>query len=309
MLDADHVAHQLARSQHGAFGRAQLLARGVGSGAVDRRVRTGRWIRLASGVYVLPSHAGTWERQLWIAHLAHPASVLGLGTAAVLHRFEAFQRGKVELIVPPSAGARSSVARLHRFSGTRTTTWRGLPVTTVTQTVVDLCSTIWGSKLEGALDRLLLERRVTIEELEERANAYAGTRRRGLPLYVAMVRERSGAAWRPSESRLEDELRTMLGLVSDAPEIIFQPSLPWRPNTKERLDALLPQHGILVEADGRAWHARLDDFDRDRWRDNEAIAHGLRPLRFTWVHLTQRRVASARLVEDAMQSSRARPAA
>ena len=30
----------------------------------------------------------------------------------------------------------------------------------------------------------------------------------------------------------------------------------------------------------------MTDFDRDRWRDNEAIAAGWRVLRFTWVHLT-----------------------
>ena len=29
----------------------------------------------------------------------------------------------------------------------------------------------------------------------------------------------------------------------------------------------------------------MQDFDKDRWRDNEAVAHGYRVLHFTWVHL------------------------
>ncbi|MGH9244633.1 MAG: hypothetical protein ACRD29_10020 [Acidimicrobiales bacterium] len=32
----------------------------------------------------------------------------------------------------------------------------------------------------------------------------------------------------------------------------------------------------------------MDAFDADRWRDNQAAAHGYRLLRFTWVHVTQR---------------------
>ena len=64
--------------------------------------------------------------------------------------------------------------------------------------------------------------------------------------------------------------------------------LPWRPDTRERLDALVVAPKVILEGDGRAWHARLRDFDRDRWRDNEAAAHGYLVLRFTFVHLAHR---------------------
>jgi very-short-patch-repair endonuclease len=51
------------------------------------------------------------------------------------------------------------------------------------------------------------------------------------------------------------------------------------------IDLLLPAHRLIIEADGRRWHTRVQDFDKDRWRDNEAVAHGYRVLHFTWVHL------------------------
>jgi hypothetical protein len=156
---------------------------------------------------------------------------------------------------------------------------------------------------------MLLDGRVTLAELQERVAFYEGTRRRGLPLFEAMVKERSDTAWQPSESMLEDELRAMLRLVARRPEVVWQPDLPWRPHTQERLDAFLPHYGVIVEADGRARHARVRDFDRDRWRDSEAIAHGLQPMRFTWVHLTRRRAACASLVDGALAHPRRVPAA
>lgn len=43
---------------------------------------------------------------------------------------------------------------------------------------------------------------------------------------------------------------------------------------------------MILEADGRTYHTRLGDFERDRARDNAAAASGLIVLRFTWRMLT-----------------------
>jgi very-short-patch-repair endonuclease len=45
---------------------------------------------------------------------------------------------------------------------------------------------------------------------------------------------------------------------------------------------LIPEWRAIVEADSRRWHTRVADFERDRQRDNEAVVHGYRPVRFTW---------------------------
>lgn len=306
MRPIDVLATSLARRQHGAFSRAQLVAGGIPCRPIERRITGGEWLRLASGVYALPSHPGTWMRQVWAAHLAHPGSVVGLDTAAVLHGDEGFRPGMVQLVVPPEAGIRSALARLHRFEGVRTTAVAGLPVTTVAQTMADLCAVGWSPRVEAGLDRLLLARRVTYEQLEERVRFYAGTRRRGHALFEALVQERGDAAWAPSESELEDRLRRLVRRLPGPPEVVWQPRLPWRPTTGERVDGLLPGPGVILEADGRAWHARVQDFDRDRWRDSEAVAHGLVVMRFTWVHLTQRLGACAALVRQAIDARRPR---
>lgn len=64
-----------------------------------------------------------------------------------------------------------------------------------------------------------------------------------------------------------------------------QPRFPWRPNDDERVDALIPSWRLIVEGDGRRWHTRRRDFERDRHRDQQALAHGYRVLRFGWIDL------------------------
>jgi very-short-patch-repair endonuclease len=45
---------------------------------------------------------------------------------------------------------------------------------------------------------------------------------------------------------------------------------------------------LILEGDGRRWHARVRDFEMDRWRDSVAVAHGFAVQRFTYLHLTRR---------------------
>jgi very-short-patch-repair endonuclease len=80
----------------------------------------------------------------------------------------------------------------------------------------------------------------------------------------------------------------MLRLLPGDVEVRRQTPFPWRDALPGRVDNWIPAYNAIVEADGRRWHARLRDFDRDRWRDNIAVSKGVAVLRFTWVHLTQR---------------------
>jgi very-short-patch-repair endonuclease len=48
------------------------------------------------------------------------------------------------------------------------------------------------------------------------------------------------------------------------------------------VDCLWRAEGVAVELDGRAAHARVTAFERDRERDAALSALGFRPVRFTW---------------------------
>lgn len=43
-----------------------------------------------------------------------------------------------------------------------------------------------------------------------------------------------------------------------------------------------PDWNLVIEADGRNWHARVEDFEEDRRRDNELATRGVQVLRFTY---------------------------
>ena len=45
---------------------------------------------------------------------------------------------------------------------------------------------------------------------------------------------------------------------------------------------------MVIEADGYAWHATVDAFERDRQRRNELTLRGLQTLQWTWSALRER---------------------
>jgi very-short-patch-repair endonuclease len=53
------------------------------------------------------------------------------------------------------------------------------------------------------------------------------------------------------------------------------------------VDAYIPLWRLITEADGRRWHTRQADFERDRTRDNLATSHGIGVLRFTYQMLVR----------------------
>lgn len=286
MTDADRGVEATADRQHGAFSRGQAFTLGASRRLMDRRLADGTWVRVAPSVYVLARSAGTWHRQCKAAELAAKGSAIAGPAAAALHELTGFRPGPIELVVPPDASTRHALARCHRYVGARTTTVANIAVTTVAQTLVDLTSRVLLWRLEQALDDALLTKRLAIDDLVERATFYEGTRRPGSPLLRAMVAERTNEGWTPPESSLESALWAVLLSLAGQFRMLRQAPVPWGPEGGGRVDVLLPDHGVVIEADGRRWHARVEAFDRDRWRDNEAAASGLAVLRFTFLHLT-----------------------
>jgi hypothetical protein len=179
----------------------------------------------------------------------------------------------------------SSFATLHRYAGAKLTTVEGIAVTTIAQTLFDLPTRVSPWRLERATDDALLAQRLLVADLDERLRFYADSRRPGLPRIRPLVLERLEDGWTAPESELEARLIAVLAKVPNAPPMVRQAPLPWRSTRPGRVDLLLPAQRLIIEADGRRWHTRVDDFDKDKWRDNEAVAHGYRVLHFTWVHL------------------------
>lgn len=299
----DQRVNDVAERQHGAFTRMQAYDAGASERFVARRLADGTWARPAPATFVLARSPGTWHRQVKVCELSVTGSAVAGLAAAALHELPGFRPGRPELWVPATANSRHKLATIHRYAGARHVAVAGIRVTTIPQTIADITGRVSPWILERTIDDALLEHRMTVPDLAERVEFYDGSRRPHLKLLRDLTAERGVAGYVPPDSELEALL--WAGVLAAVPaEWVRQAPAPWRDRGSCRVDAMAPANKLIIEADGRRWHARIADFDRDRWRDNLAAAHGYRVLRFTHLHLTTmveevRAVVASALTEQA----------
>ena len=120
-----------------------------------------------------------------------------------------------------------------------------------------------------------------IDDLVERRDGlgrrHAGA---GIGLLRSLVDERSVDGWAPPESELERLLHEAVASFQRLSGRRMAGAAPWA-RRMSGSTASSDRGWSILEADGRRWHARVADFDRDTWRDNRAAALGYRVLRFT----------------------------
>ena len=286
----DRAIEALARRQHGVFSRRQALLAGATPSTIGRRLASGAWIRLAPCVYALPGNPPTWRRQLKAAELSVDGAAICGRPAAALHRLTGFRPGRPEIVVPRTASARNPLAIVRRYQPGRLTVVDGIRVVSAAQALVDGSPRLSSQRLGRALDDLILDDAAELELVRDRFLAARG--RPGLGRLGELLAER-GDGYVPSESELESRLRDVL-VGAPIPPVVWQPALPWmaiepsRAREGGRVDGLIPDWRTVVEADGRRWHTRVADFERDHERDLAALRHGFVVARFTWALLTGR---------------------
>lgn len=272
----DQVAAEIATAQHGVVTRAQLLSAGCAARTVDRRVATGFLRVVHLGVYALGPVQSSAMREM--------AAVLACGRhALVSHR----SAGVLWRILHPEARpARPQVTlvganrnrpgiRIHRVAElepNERSARDGIPLTSPSRTLYDLASVLAPRALEQAAAEAIALRLVALEDLAAAAERHRG--RLGAGRLRAVVQGGGG----PSRTRSTAEER-FLALVRKAR--VGRPKL----NTAvagHEVDFFWPQHRLVVEVDGRAYHTSPRAVDRDRRRDADLATAGYRVLRITW---------------------------
>lgn len=261
---------------------------GLSEHGIAHRLEQGRWIPLSPGVYVTASSLPTWERQLSAALLSRPGSVAAGRSAARLHDFNGIRHGRPEVMGPPSTNARSKLARVIRsadFDQVATVEVAGFPATTVAETLWTVSGVIPAETLAEIMQQQVSMGRTSADRLIDVLQRVEPGRGRGLRSF-----RRAVLAIDPeSESVAANVLEALLYQLLSSPGI---PSVsrqhPMMLNEPARVDALIPAWSVVVEADGRIWHTRQADFQRDRERDNQLAARGILVVRFTYDDLTRR---------------------
>jgi hypothetical protein len=264
------------------------------------RVRRGLLVRVHRGVYAV-GHRQLRREGWWMA------AVLAAGEGAALsHRDAAALHG----ILPPGSHQRTEVTTTGRaattdrirvcpttvLDGEETTTRRGIPVTTVARTLVDLAHTVTKDRLAKALNEA--ERLHLLD-----ANA--------LERSLAKTAERHGRGYRATREALAELAET--GVVFTRSEleerflslVVTPYGLP-RPLTNASIegmefDAVWREQRVVVELDGWSSHHTRRAFQEDRERSNELTAKGYRVLRFTYADVSRRPERIAHRVARALR--------
>ncbi len=265
----------LADRQHGVVGVWQLLAMGVSRHWVKYRVAAGLLFRIHHGVYAVGRRTLTRQGH-WMAAVLSCGSdtVLSHRTAAALHGLRDTNQRKVDVTVPGDWRADRATIRIHSstLDPDDIATVDGIPVTSVARTILDLA---------GVLDEDQL-----LQVIEE-----------GDRLGTFDLRAMERAMARRPKSRGIAQLRHILADYRDAPDLrsklerdffalIKRAQLPPpQLNTMVAgflVDVCWPQWRLVVELDGRGFHARRRAFETDRIKDARFQRHRYRILRITY---------------------------
>jgi very-short-patch-repair endonuclease/predicted transcriptional regulator of viral defense system len=272
----DRSIAALAARQYGLVTRAQLREMGLGDSAIGKRAEAGRLHRVHHGVYavghrVLPAR-GTWMA----ATLAcGRGAVLSHTSAAALWELRSSDAEVVHVTVPTAGGRRRRGLRIHRdprLAPVEVTARHGIPVTTVSRTLLDIAGTLPPRRLQRAIDQAEVERLLDLASLDAVIARHAG-HHRAAKLSAALRAHRPGTTLTRSE--LEERF---LGLCADL-------GLP-RPQVNRTIaglevDFVFEPDRVVVETDGWRFHGTRAAFERDRRRDATLTRAGYRTLRFT----------------------------
>ena len=286
------------------FSDAQVVSAGGTRRMTRRRVANGAWLRLAHNVLALPGNPPTWHRQAMAATLAVQRSAVDRRAAAHLHSYPRMRAGRIELVAPPSQNPSTSLAVVRRSNTVETCFVGPIRVVTRADTILRLAAELTGAELSTLVREAAVVHRSLVDELADRHAALCRSRLPGIASVRAILAELASVD-EPDDSVLEVALDRVLARVRELPPVVRQATPPWLERARGRVDRWVPAWRLVVEADGRRWHTRVDDFEHDRWRDNEAAAHGHHVLRFTHhrladepqrcVHLIERFAANVRL--------------
>jgi hypothetical protein len=263
---------RLGRSSHGVVTRVELLHAGLSVDQIRRRLRAGALLREHPGVYRVGHRAPSLEAR-------YVAAVRACGERAVLSgRAAGYLFGALKGPAPPPEVTAPSRRRVKGVKTRRSrsidprdvTTFRGIPVTTLPRTLVDLAAVL-------DLDDLA------------RACHEAGVRHRTTPARVEVVLARRPTS--PGAAKLRAVLRgdapvTLSKLEKRFLDVLRETGLPLpktnRPAGGRRVDCRWPGLRLTVELDSYRYHNSRHAWEQDRRRERDARARGDDFRRYTY---------------------------
>lgn len=260
--------------------RAGVMEAGGSDAMIAVRAANGWWTPLQAGVYRIGPPTGEWLERLKAALLAcGPKAVISHRAAFVLWGLDGIDSRVVEVTVPygnrPIPGG---VIRHRTRRRIPVATIRGLPVTTVERTLLDVAPQVPQAVLSKGVDsalRLAVTDPLAIARIihEQGGPGVRGVRRLER---VLVDLECTGPTGSPAEVELLDAIR-----VSGLPTPVLQWEVVTPSGRRYRVDFGWPDRGKGVEVDGLDAHSGPERLDQDLARQNDLFDAGVELRRFT----------------------------
>lgn len=242
---------------------------------------TGRLHRVYRGVYAV-GRPGLSLHGRWMAAVlvCGPDALLSHRSAAMLHDLARTDATRIDVTAPGRAGRTHHGLTVHRAGGLTAadrTVVSGIPVSSVSRTLLDLAAVLPLQRLERALGQA---ERLRVFDLGPIRDALARAPRHRGALRLRAALAELDPAQGLTESELEERFQT---LCRDA-------ALPEPERNRwlavgdghVRPDFAWTDARLIVETDGAAVHRTAAAFERDRRRDQELTLARWRVIRITW---------------------------
>lgn len=283
----DQTIARLADVQHGVVARSQLLAAGLTASEIGWRLRHDRLLRMHRGIYAV-GHRRLAQEGFWLAAVlaGGPGAALSHRDAAALHGLERVPSpaARIEITTP----RRQESDRRLRVHGRRplvaaeVTTIRGIAVTSVARTLVDLAGVTSRERLSEALSIAEREGILDLAAVDAARERVRGRPGAGDANLRAVLAEHAARGTQLTREELERRLRRLVRIHHLGSPLLNAHVCGYE------VDAFWPDARLVVETDGWRWHRDRRAFARDREKSNALQLAGYTVLRFTHDAVTRR---------------------
>lgn len=279
----ERAVYEIAHRQFGLFTAEEWYQNGLSRDQLKNRAVRGHIRRVANKIYSLSGAPETLNFRIMAGCMrAGPIAAASHGTAAALwglipssEDFDAVHISSPRHLDPIDG------YRFHRVSldPAYIAERNNLPLTDVPRTLLDACAHLYHRRSGRLIDRALREGLTTIDELMDRLSEERRRGRSGVGAMCKHISERDPSNVEARSMLEQDVFDLVVRSGFPAPKrnhlVESSEGFPWE------LDLYWPEHRLVIEVDAYATHGSFESFHKDRDKDLDLTALGLRVLHVT----------------------------
>jgi very-short-patch-repair endonuclease len=260
---------RLGSRTHGVVTRRELLDAGVTADEIRQRLKNGSLLPQYRGVYRVGHTAPSLEATYLAAVRACGADAALSGKAAAF-LYKLIRGPEPRPEVTTRSQKRVPGVTTRRSRTVEMVTYRGIPVTTVARTLVELASTLSLDDLARACHEAGVKYRTTPGQVEDALARRPKTK--GAAKLRKILRGDTHVSLSQLERRFLDLLRGERLVLPETNRVV----------DGRRVDCRWPEQRLTVEIDGYRYHHSRHAWEQDRRREREARARGDDFRRYTY---------------------------